>query len=415
MRAILMAGCIACILTWLPMRPSEGAELQAVDGGAPNAGRRDWLEGSSRRILANEPDFASDKPLWFALELGNGKNRLIAAVLDESKGTGTGYDTLYLDANNNGDLTDDKPIKVTKGKSDDPRSTALECEPVTVKVLYHDGSDRQLRVKLAMQCYRYGGDEDRANWNLNYSVEQHMEGKVSFGGKTMLAAVYDAARLGDGGSQINGCFDDYGVDRLKLDLDGDGKFSDAEDFPLSKVISYDGKLWQLEIDSAGRKLDVKPSTLPAGKLALKGSFDAAAKIEAGSVQLISGLGYAFRCDVSKPDPVLVPAAKYLIEGGSMTLADAKGAKWAMSFSYPKTLRVAADQDTALALGKPFKLQPTVKDTLFAGSRVSVAHKLAGAGGETCSGVTQGGKQIAPTVRITDAEGIKILEGAMEFG
>ncbi|MCY3020905.1 MAG: hypothetical protein NTW87_17955 [Planctomycetota bacterium] len=413
MRPILTAGLVWCVLLGVP---ALAAELQLVDGGAENSTRQLWLEGSSRRVLVNEPDLTSEKPLWFALELGNGKDRFIAAVADESKGTGTGYDRLFVDVNNNGDLTDDKPIKLAKSDAENPPNISLEFEPVAVKVKYHDGTDRPLRVKIALQGYRGGGDDDRTQWSANYSIDQHLEGQVAFGDKKMLVGIYDAAGQGPVTGDANGCFDDFGLDRVRIDLNGDGKLdAEKEDFPLSKVIACDGKLWEVEIDSAGRKADVRPCKLPAGRLELRGSFDAGATVEAASLQLLSSLGYIFRCDLAKDKTVSVPAAKYSIEDGSLTLADTKGSKWTAKFTYPKTVRLKADEAVPVAIGKPLMLKPVVKDLVRAGSRTRVTHVLMGAGGETYTGLMQGDKQLPPSVTITDSEGVKIAEGKMEFG
>jgi hypothetical protein len=66
--------------------------------------------------VTSYPAFTSAEPLFgeirFPLDRGRDGHetyRLCLVALDESKGTGTGYDTLYLDVNGNRDLADDKP------------------------------------------------------------------------------------------------------------------------------------------------------------------------------------------------------------------------------------------------------------------------------------------------------------------
>jgi hypothetical protein len=362
----LALGC--CILK------ASAEELQVVDGGAGNANNRHWQRGSERRLLVNEPDFASSKPVYFSLALGNGKDRLIAAVLDESKGSGTGYDTLYLDTNNSRDLTAAEPLKA-KVSAEGQQQTTFEFEPVPVKVKYHDGVERILKVKISIQRYAYGNDEEQVSWNFNYSVEQHLEGKVSFGGKKVLLGIYDANREGHEGEEINGCFDDYGVDHLRLDLDGAGSLDAAKpDLPLSKVIAYGGKLWDLETDSGGYKVKVRPSKLATGRLNLRADFGPAAKITAGTALLLSGQGYAFACNLASPAALVLPAAKYLVEDGSVILSGEKGDKWRAAFSFPKALRVNADQAASLALGRPFTVLPVVNDILYAGRPVRISQK-----------------------------------------
>jgi len=53
-----------------------------------------------------EPKYGSDKPAYRFYALGPTGKTILAMVWDESKGTGAGYDTLYIDLNLNGRLTD---------------------------------------------------------------------------------------------------------------------------------------------------------------------------------------------------------------------------------------------------------------------------------------------------------------------
>ncbi|MBN2180993.1 MAG: hypothetical protein JW715_03705 [Sedimentisphaerales bacterium] len=64
-----------------------------------------------------EPRYGSEKPLYFCVVFGKeGKNPMLC-VVDESAGTGTGYDVAYLDENMNGNLTDDGTKKFSRYES----------------------------------------------------------------------------------------------------------------------------------------------------------------------------------------------------------------------------------------------------------------------------------------------------------
>lgn len=54
-----------------------------------------------------ERQYASKNPLYFRAVFGKEGTNSMLGVLDESAGTGTGYDLAYIDENMNGDLTDD--------------------------------------------------------------------------------------------------------------------------------------------------------------------------------------------------------------------------------------------------------------------------------------------------------------------
>ena len=53
-----------------------------------------------------EPKYASQKPMYRFFAFGPEGNEVVALVIDESKGTGAGYDTLYIDFNANKDITE---------------------------------------------------------------------------------------------------------------------------------------------------------------------------------------------------------------------------------------------------------------------------------------------------------------------
>ena len=57
--------------------------------------------------LSKEPRYGSEHPLYFRVVFGEEGNNSMLGVVDESRGTGAGYDVAYVDENMNGDLTDD--------------------------------------------------------------------------------------------------------------------------------------------------------------------------------------------------------------------------------------------------------------------------------------------------------------------
>ncbi len=57
--------------------------------------------------LSKEPQYGSEHPLYFRVVFGEEGNNSMLGIVDESGGTGTGYDVAYVDENMNGDLTDD--------------------------------------------------------------------------------------------------------------------------------------------------------------------------------------------------------------------------------------------------------------------------------------------------------------------
>jgi len=58
---------------------------------------------------AKNPKLASAKALYLSAVFGQDASRKMLIVVDESKGTGKGYDQAYVDENLDGDLTNDAP------------------------------------------------------------------------------------------------------------------------------------------------------------------------------------------------------------------------------------------------------------------------------------------------------------------
>lgn len=68
---------------------------------------------SSLELPAQGP-YRSQHPLYFRIVFGEQGNKSTLGVIDESGGTGTGYDVAYVDENRNGDLTDDAAKKFAR-------------------------------------------------------------------------------------------------------------------------------------------------------------------------------------------------------------------------------------------------------------------------------------------------------------
>lgn len=87
------------------MKPNKAEPAASVD--PPESVFQPSHAVDLRRELPKEPRYGSERPLYFRVVFGKeGKNPMLG-VVDESGGTGAGYDVAYVDENMNGDLTDD--------------------------------------------------------------------------------------------------------------------------------------------------------------------------------------------------------------------------------------------------------------------------------------------------------------------
>ncbi len=392
-----------------------GAEMHLADGGAPFrlGWREEPLSFSPAKALKSEPAYKSDHVLYMTLRLGSGDAGIIAGVLDESQGSGKGYDTLYLDANNNGDLTDDPVIKPQIARAGSAISLTTDALDVIVK--YAGGTQRKLRVKLEIR----GGSRQKSlsenvAWLVGYQVDQHLEGTVNIGGrKDVLIGIYDSS---SGQKESNGCFDDYCVDRIRIDLNGDGQLdAKTEDFPLSRAICVDGRLWQIEFDSAMSVLNVKPCTLPTGKIKFEFNMAKTSGIDRGTIELVSDGGYGFRIALPEKENFTAPECSYRISNASVVFDGSDGRKWSASLALSKSLILKHDDNFALVMGGSLRLGLTCKGNLMPGGEVCIMPLLTGAAGEVYENIALAGTRMAPSVKIVDAENIVIAESKMDYG
>jgi hypothetical protein len=100
-----------------------------------------------KRESIKEPRYGSKNPLYFRLVFGKEAANPMLGVVDESQGTGAGYDVAYIDGNINGDLTDDTAKKFSRRESG---SRAGELEP---KFEFWGPFDGQDKAKYAINIY----------------------------------------------------------------------------------------------------------------------------------------------------------------------------------------------------------------------------------------------------------------------
>ena len=175
------------------------AEISAFE--VPQSVRRSFIMG--QRAMYGEdpneevrtyPSFASEKPLYgtvvFGAAYGKPEQGLsYAFALDESGGTGQGYDRLYFDANRNADLTDDPPGKPLKNV---PEGASLSYSSIETQVVFdflrvridpNDSADRRLEVlpRLLMFDSGYG--------YLSFVSRKARKGRIEVGGQSFCAVL----------------------------------------------------------------------------------------------------------------------------------------------------------------------------------------------------------------------------------
>jgi hypothetical protein len=117
-----------------------------------------WLLVAAEAFPADplkEPAYSSEKPLYARIELDEKGSKVLTLALDESKGTGKGYDTMYPDLNLNGDLTDDEPTRGLLGEGSG--SASYVFPPLSGRVEHGEegeGSDLLWELTLSYDQYQ---------------------------------------------------------------------------------------------------------------------------------------------------------------------------------------------------------------------------------------------------------------------
>ncbi|MBA4389218.1 MAG: hypothetical protein C0404_14690, partial [Verrucomicrobia bacterium] len=214
----------------------------------------------------------------------------------------------------------------------------------------------------------------------------------------------------------NGCFNDYCVDRMRVDLNGDGKLDEkTEDFLMSRVLSFADGLWDIATDSGCSNFTMAPGSRPAGTLALNCNLKD--KTAAGAIvaDLVSDAGYAIRYDSSRSPSITAPAGMYRMLNGRITAADSNGSIWAAAFALPDTFEIKAGAGASLKMGSPLKLEPHPHDRLRLGIKACISPTITGIAGETYDNIAPKDTRMTPFTTISDLEGIVVSEGRMDYG
>jgi thiol-disulfide isomerase/thioredoxin len=171
-------------------------------------------------------------------------------VLDEPEGQDA---KLYVDANANGDLTDD-PEAEWKKKEYSGQGKTMTQYSGSIKLPL--GKDDKAPV-VALGAYRFDkNDPQRAQFKttLFYYRDYALDGEIKLGEKSYHAVLTDDKATGD--------FSAKGPDapRLMIDRNNDGKFDGrSEVFDMTKAFNIDGTVWKVTDRTVDGKITLATS------------------------------------------------------------------------------------------------------------------------------------------------------------
>ncbi len=210
------------------------------------------LSERAQETLVKEPEYRSARPLYGALPLGNGSDRIVTIVLDEPEEGKVSY--FYVDANNDNDLTNDDGGEWPKGNA----TNFIRDQDLQVRYAADGGGE--VTAPFFIRFYRFRDFSTRAELRdkvLCYRAN-HREGTIELEGKTYRLCIAD--------DDVDGVFDDLESTGFALDADGDGQLDgdprkSAEGRLASEPFTAGGRNWKVKsISPAGDTVVVVATT-----------------------------------------------------------------------------------------------------------------------------------------------------------
>jgi peroxiredoxin len=238
--------------------------------------------------LKAAPELA--EPLYGQIRFG-GKTHII--VLDEPAG---GDAKLYVDANGNGDLTDDPETKWEKKTVPGPNGVQLTQYSGSFQLPLGGGAGDEKSEIVSLGAYRFDpNDPQRAQLKTTflYYTDYAYEGEVTLGGVKHKAMLADDHASG----QFSATAGKEGS-RLLIDVNGDGNFTPrGEMFEPGKPFNIKGTTWQLAFPGqGGAPFAVAVSSRKVPEIALPPNHSVGATITAFKARRMDGKAVDFPAD-----------------------------------------------------------------------------------------------------------------------
>jgi len=188
---------------------AQGWPFKMAPWFRPGSGPR--LRAEAPRQMRNVPSRADATRYWSELQLGSPErpNRFVLLVDD----TRPEPVRMYLDANQNGDLSDDPgPL--------DNQGTGAFARAIDLKLSYPGVPDPQ-----AYRIWFFINDHNWKTRTCSFYSRCHRRGTLAVGGRTLTLVLFDNPADGD-----------YSNELLVVDLNGSGKVDADEEFEPGEVI-----------------------------------------------------------------------------------------------------------------------------------------------------------------------------------
>jgi hypothetical protein len=388
-----------------PDRQVVQMELTGQNDTEPKLGYGNcqWLNPleASPEALTDEPDYQSENPVYYAAELGDPEDNTFVFVIDESGGTGTGYDLVYVDCNNDNRIdSENERFKFLLGSS-------ARTEPLRISLMV-TAKGKVAPYFLNFSAFPYSDEKyllEKIHANLRNS--SYYQGEAELLGKRRTIAIADL--------DTNGLFNDveqklFKGDRFFVDLEAQavlpGRSKRMESFPYGGYTRIEGVWHRIEVSPDGSRVEIVRERPALGKVQVPQRISAARLVsptQALDLQFRNGL------DAAVAGTYRAKSVDLLAEGegsGGRSLRGTFGGQ-------EPELTVTEGQSTQLAVGLPLKVEAIIIVDEQRTMRINLA--ISGVGGEMYRWSPRRGTSSKAGYEIFGPNDELVVRGEFEYG
>jgi hypothetical protein len=295
----------------------------------------------AKRKILKLPKLASKNALICAQQLdGDSDDGYLVYAVDESRGTGKGFDTIYADLDRNRNLADDKPISIRKPSDSAPGQSAWMTIPSHQGPLKGVHLDNPLKIRFS--AYSYSGA-------VNMRVERMggWRGKIDTNkGKIDCAAIDE---------DTNGVYGDMARDTIYADINLSGRISMEpavempHALPIQQATMVADKLYSIKLSPAGNELTITNYSGPTGRLVASAEKMKGLGASISRVWLMGKHGY-YAVNHYDGKPLVLPAGEYKFQRCQVSIPQTTGKQLDFDCQPDLTVNVKAGKQTTAALG-----------------------------------------------------------------
>lgn len=339
------------------------------------------------------PNFKAEQPMFLDWRTPMAASGTVWLALDRSSPSGQ-YDRLYIDANANGDLSDDIACQPSRQESNrfffGPLRVVFDTAdgPITYHLIaeLRAGSARRVSCLLSSACW--------------------YEGPITVDGEKRHCVLIDYT--------VNGVFNDKAAnaghcDRIRIGPPASGGVGDPggrDTRYVGNFIEVGDKLHRVEIARDGAFIILtEAADVIYGTARVAGNISS---LGAGGVN-----GLFFR--TPERGVIKLPVGDYCLEHWSIVRNDDKGARWELRADPGGNLgafAVVQDQEKELPFGEPIY---STAEYSQSGSFYNFSQSLEGRHGERITLTRNGSQPPPPKLRIRDRDGAYDRALSFEYG